>query len=341
MGTQPQSASQPSPALFFDAALAFQRTAALKAAVELGLFSAIGNDTPTAMALAANMGTPERSTRILCDYLVVIGFLAKQDGRYSLTPDTAMFLDRNSPSYMGDALRFLVGPTLTASFQDLAETVRRGTTILDGLGSVSPENPVWVDFARGMAPMMMLPARMMADLLRFEANGGAKVLDIAAGHGVVGIALAQRNPQVEVTALDWPAVVEVAKENAAGAGMDGRYHTLAGDAFEVDFGAGYDVVLLTNFLHHFDIPTCEKLLRKVVAALKPGGRAATLEFVLNDDRVSPPGSGGFPLTMLATTPRGDAYTFADYERMFANAGFARSELHDLSPAIQRLVVSYK
>ncbi len=192
-----------------------------------------------------------------------------------------------------------------------------------------------------MAPLMILPAQMVAELLRFEPNGKTRVLDIAAGHGLFGITLAQRNPNLEITALDWPRVLEVAKQNAGTAGLGGHYHTLPGDAFQVDFGTGYDAVLLTNFLHHFDIPTCENLLRKVAASLKPGGRVATLEFVLNEDRISPPGAADFPLIMLAGTPQGDAYTFAEYESMFANAGFKRSELHDLSPSFQRLVVSYK
>ncbi len=72
---------------------------------------------------------------------------------------------------------------------------------------------------------------------------------------------------------------------------------------------GYDVILLTNFLHHFDVPTNEKLLRKVYAALAPGGHAVALEFVPNDDRISPPMSAKFSLVMLANTVSGDAYTF--------------------------------
>ncbi len=333
--------TQPSPLLFYDTAQAFHRTAALQAAVELDLFTAIGKNRTTAAEVSTRLGTPERSTRILCDFLTVIGFLTKQDGRYALTPDSAMFLDRNSRAFLGNALQFLLSPMMKNAFGGLAEAVRRGTTILDGQGSVSPENPAWVDFARGMASLMILPARMMADVIRIETGGKAKVLDIAAGHGVFGITLAQRYPDVEVTGLDWPGVLEVARENASLAGVASRYHTIAGDAFAVDFGKDYDVILLTNFLHHFDVPTCETLLRKVAASLKPGGCVATIEFVLNDDRVSPRGAANFPLIMLATTPNGDAYSFADLKRMFGNAGFTRNELHDLSPAVQQMVISYK
>ena len=100
-----------------------------------------------------------------------------------------------------------------------------------------------------------------------------RVLDIAAGHGLFGIEIAKQNPQAHVTGLDWAPVLRVALENARKAGVHDRYDMLPGSAFEVDFGGPYDAVLLTNFLHHFDQPTCVGLLQKVHAALRPGGNA--------------------------------------------------------------------
>jgi SAM-dependent methyltransferase len=124
-------------------------------------------------------------------------------------------------------------------------------------------------------------------------------------------------------ALDWAPVLEAAKSNAERAGVADRYEMLPGNAFDVDFGQTYDIVLLTNFLHHFDAATCVGLLRKVRAALKPGGRAAALEFVPNEDRISPPVPATFSLMMLPTTQSGDAYTFRELEAMYREAGFAR------------------
>jgi cyclopropane fatty-acyl-phospholipid synthase-like methyltransferase len=136
-------------------------------------------------------------------------------------------------------------------------------------------------------------------------------------------------------------VLEVAKENARAAGMAGRYRTLPGSAFDVDYGSAYDIVLLTNILHHFDPPACERLLRKVHAALGEGGRAVTVEFVPNEDRVSPPEAAEFSLTMLANTPAGDAYTFSQFEKMFRNAGFRSSEQHPIPPAFFQVLISRK
>ena len=123
--------------------------------------------------------------------------------------------------------------------------------------------------------------------------------------------------------------------------MQDRFTTRPGSAFEVDLGGPYDIALLTNFLHHFDPPTCEALLRKVHAALRPGGRAATLEFVPNEDRVSPPPAAAFSLMMLGSTPSGDAYTFAELDQMFRNAGFTASDLHPLPPTFEQVVISHK
>ena len=193
-------------------------------------------------------------------------------------------------------------------FEHLAEVVRNGRTTLPGDGTVSPENPVWVQFAESMAPMVAPSAGPLATLALAGQTGPFRVLDIAAGHGLFGIAVATQNPEARITALDWAPVLRVAAANAQRAGVHDRFTELPGSAFDVDFGGPYDTVLLTNFLHHFDPPTCVGLLKKVHAALRPGGRAATLEFVPNEDRVSPPMSAGFSLVMLATTAAGDAYT---------------------------------
>ncbi|HZN10686.1 MAG TPA: class I SAM-dependent methyltransferase [Blastocatellia bacterium] len=333
--------AQPSPAQFFDTVNSHTRTAALKAAVDLGLFSAVGEGGATAAELAERCGAAKRGVRILSDFLAMLGFLTKADGRYALTPDSAVFLDRRSPVYLGGALEFLLSPTLVGAFDDLAGAVRRGGTMVPEGGTVAPENPVWVRFARGMAPMMAMPAQELAKLVEIAPGRPARVLDIAAGHGLFGIAFAQRYPNVEVVALDWPQVLEVARGNAEAAGVGARHQLLPGSAFDVEYGGGYDVVLLTNFLHHFDPPTCEQLLAKVHAALNPGGRAVALEFVPNEDRISPPESAGFSLMMLATTPGGDAYTFAEFDRMFRAAGFARSESHPLPTTPEQVVIAHK
>ena len=335
------AAKQPSPQLFFQTINAHQQTEALKAAIELEVFTAIGEGNTSAADIGKRCGASEKGARVLCDFLTIMGMLTKENENYSLTLDSSVFLDKRSPAYFGGATEFLCSEMLMAGLRDVAGAVRRGGTTMPSDGTVGPDNPVWVKFARGMAPMMAMPSEMIAKLVDTSADRKIRVLDIAAGHGLFGLAFAANNPQAEIVALDWPAVLEVAKENAAKAMVADRYSTIEGSAFDVDFGTGYDVVLLTNFLHHFDPPTCETLLRKVHASLNDGGRAVTLEFVPNDDRVTPPESAGFAMIMLTSTPSGDAYTFAELERMFANAGFSKSTAHPIPPSVETVVVSEK
>ena len=212
-----------------------------------------------------------------------------------------MFLSRRSPAYLGGTTEFMATPEMTRQLDSLTETIRLGT-VPPRENIVSDENPVWVKFARAMVPMMMPNAQAMAQTLEVERAGPIRILDIAAGHGIFGIVMAQRNPAARVVALDWAPVLEVAKENASAMGVADRYETIAGSAFTTDAGQGFDLALLTNFLHHFDRATCISLLRRVRGALKPGGRVALLEFVPNEDRISPPMAAGFSLTMLAATP---------------------------------------
>jgi 2-polyprenyl-3-methyl-5-hydroxy-6-metoxy-1,4-benzoquinol methylase len=339
-GTAP-SPQQPSPALFFDTVNAYQRTEALRTAIELDLFTHVAAGQRTAAQLAGACQASPRGIRILADYLAILGFLRKNGDEYALTPDAAVFLDRRSPAYLGGALDFLLASGVRDCFQHLTAAVRRGGTAISDEGTVSYNNPIWVAFARAMVPLMQLPARLLADLVGGDAQKPLRVLDVAAGHGLFGNTIAERYAQAHVTALDWPNVLAVAAENARRAGVAARHSLLQGSAFETDWGGPYDLVLLTNFLHHFDLPTCRQLAAKAHAALAPGGRAFTLEFIPEPDRITPPSTATFALTMLATTAHGDAYTFAEYEQVFAQAGFRRSEFHALPPTTQQAVVSYR
>ncbi len=329
----------PSPALLLETAVAYRRAAALRAAIELDLFSALADSPLDASALAVRLGLAPRGVRILCDALATLGFVHKKDARYSLTPEAALFLNRASPACMADAFMFLSSEHIEGAFRELTSAVRRGGTSLDAANVLAPEHEFWLHFARAMGPMMAYPADTIAQLLGADAGNSWRVLDVAAGHGMFGIAIARLNPNASITAVDWPGVLAIARENAQAAGVASRFRALPGSAFDLDFENGYDVVLLTNFLHHFDPATNEILLRKVHAALVPGGRATALEFIPNDDRTGPPFASLFSLNMLVHTPAGDAYTYPELERMFLNAGFASCELHPLPPSPQSVVIA--
>lgn len=327
-----------SPALFMDAAQAFQKTAAIKAAVELDVFTKIGAGSGDLASLGAATGAARRGLRILCDFLTICGFLEKAGEEYRLTPSSAAFLDRRSRAYLGGTLDFLASKRSIGQFlDDPAAFVRNGGADATA-DNVSPENPVWVAFAEAIAPIMAPVAASVAGNVGSLPRAPRKVLDIAAGHGLYGIAIAKAAPDAEIVAVDWAPVLTVAVRNAAEAGIGERFRTIAGSAFEVEWGDGYDLVLVPNFLHHFDEAANVGLLRKIRAGLSDVGQCWVVEFVPNDDRISPaPMPATFALTMLATTPKGDAYTAKELDVMARQAGFARSTAIALPPSPQSLV----
>jgi SAM-dependent methyltransferase len=333
--------SRPTPERIFNTMIAFQETEALKTAIELDIFTAIADGANTAESLAAKTGASERGVRILCDFLTIREFLTKSDWKYALTQESAIFLNRRSPACLASMVDFLASPWSRKNFGGLTEAVRKGGTANVTGDHTKPHEEVWVNFARSMASLTIPSAEFIAGLAGAAEGKPCKVLDVAAGHGMYGITVAKRNPNAQIVAVDWPAVLKVAGENAAKFGVAGRYATRPGSAFEVEFGEGYDFVLLTNIFHHFDVPTCERLMRRVHAALKPGGKAITLEFVPNEDRVTPPMAAAFSLVMLAGTDAGDAYTFAQYEKMFGNTGFAKITLHPVPDMPQQVLLSEK
>lgn len=332
---------QPSPQLFFRTLRGVRDAAMLKAAVDLGLFSAIGQGSVHSQELATTCKASQRGVRILCDYLTVLGFLLKEEDRYALTKNSRTFLDSASPAYLGGVTEFMLSDRFMEYFDTITEAVRKGGTAASAEGTVGGEDPIWTTFARVMMPMMRPVSEDMAAILDKDPDQPLAVIDIAAGHGIFGISLALRNPKVEVTAVDWAGVLQVAQENARALGVAERYRLLPGSAFDVPFEGPYDLALLTNFLHHFDDETNVVLLAKVRDALAEEGRAAILDFVPNADRISPPEAATFSAVMLATTPRGDAYTYRELDDMCRRAGFSGSELHELAPSPQRLIIAVK
>ena len=328
--------SEVTPELFVDAVRSYHKTAAILAAVELDLFAKIGQGATTAHAIAHATGIATRGARILCDYLTIAGFLNKSDGSYSQTASTAAFINSTSPMSMASAARYLAAPEMVRLFlEDPTSYVRAGGAT--GLANMAPSNPVWVIFAQSMVPFIAGAAKSLAQDVSTWNPAPKKVLDVAAGSGMFGISVAKAVSDARITGLDAGNVLAVAKGNAELEGVADRYEALAGSAFDTDWGSGYDLVLLPNFLHHFDHVTCVGLLQKARECLSGEGRVVAVEFVPDEDRISPPIAATFAFEMLATTQHGDAFTASDFTKMAHEAGYRDIEIAPLPQSPEMMV----
>ena len=143
MSSSPQPQA-PSPGIVFDTLQAYQRSVALKAGIDLNLFTTIAEGNKSLTSIAARIQASEKGTRVLCDYLTMIGFLAKHGGEYMLTPDSAVFLDRRSPGYLGTMAKFLMSSHIAEMFEGMTDVIRHGGALPSDHGALEPENPMWV-----------------------------------------------------------------------------------------------------------------------------------------------------------------------------------------------------
>jgi 2-polyprenyl-3-methyl-5-hydroxy-6-metoxy-1,4-benzoquinol methylase len=299
----------------------------LSAGIALDVFSQLSPAALSAESVATRIQCPPRSTRILLDSLTALGLLTKSGPLYGLTPSAEQFLVRGKPTYVGGLTSIFSSPTMWSAFQRFADAVKNDGTILPEHAE-TPKNPFWEEFAKGSAAMAGPASQILDGLVSsfIASRPKVRVLDIAAGSGIYGYALA-RHPNVELTSLDWPNVIAETKEWGTKLGVDpSRVRYLEGNLFEVDYQGPYDLVLLSHVYHHFDRATCLGLTQKVAKALAPGGRVAVQDMLV-DGALSNPGAVLFSSVMLVWTRKGESYSEGDYKQWLTDAGLVWGGAH--------------
>jgi hypothetical protein len=161
----PSTTNRPTPERIFGLMNAFQQTAALKSGIELDVFTAIGAGANTPALLALKISASERGLRILCDYLTIMGLITKENGRYALTEESALFLDRRSPASLNAVTGFLGSSWHKKNVEALTDAVRKGGTAGVQGDNSKPQDEVWVAFAKSMAPLTVPAANFIAELI--------------------------------------------------------------------------------------------------------------------------------------------------------------------------------
>lgn len=333
VSTPPQS-NQINPKRIVDTLLAYRNAAALNTAIELDLFTRIAHGTNTASKIAAELGIPVRSLRILCDFLVTTGLLLREDEEYGLAADVAVYLDKKSPEYLGDSAAILYSPDLLESFGNLTETVRAGLPV-KLKGTPPTVRPQWFDLVAGTGTNAALAAEVFAEAIELPSAQPLKVLDACASEGYFGIAVARRYPSSVVVALDHGEALATAQENADKAKLGTRFQNIPGDPLLTETGTGYDAVIVGNELFRFDTAQLNLMFKRFRAALKEQGQLFILEHLADDN----PESAGLRLNVLASTRRGDLYTVAEAKALLDACLFKSIKTRELPAAGAVLVTA--
>jgi len=312
----------------------------LEAAIRHRVFDVLDAGAKTIQEVQHETGASERGLAAIMNVLVGLEFLEKDgQGRYSLAPDSAAFLVSTKPAFLGGIYRHL-SRQLLPNFLQLNEVVATGRPA-KAVNQQSEGGEFFVDFVNDLFPMNYPAAQALAGHLSLNSSGRElRVLDLAAGSGVWGIALAQKSECVHVTVVDWPEVIPVTQKNAARFGLGNRFSFTSGDLLKADFGDNYAVATLGHILHSEGRERSQALLEKVFRALAPGGTIAIAEFLVNPERTGPLSGLLFAVNMLVNTQNGDTYSVEEIGGWLKKAGFVNTRTLD-APGASPLILATK
>jgi ubiquinone/menaquinone biosynthesis C-methylase UbiE len=205
----------------------------------------------------------------------------------------------------------------------LSDIVREGRPVI-AVNQETEGTEFFSQLVERIIPMSYPPAQKLGDHLKLaKAKNEIRVLDLAAGSGIWGIALTQKSPRVRVTAVDWAGMIPTTKRITQKFGVDGRFDYVEGDILQTNFGSGYDIATLGHILHSEGEERSRLLLKKTFRALKPGGTIAIAEWLVNDARTEPAPSLMFAVQMLVNTEKGDTFSFNEIKSWLEETGFKK------------------
>jgi ubiquinone/menaquinone biosynthesis C-methylase UbiE len=296
-------------------------TLVLEAAIHHRVFDVLDGGSKTLQETAEATGASERGLQAVMNTLVGLNFLAKEDGqRYSLTPESEAFLVSTKPAFQGGILKH-TSMQLIPKWLHLNEVVGTGKP-KTAVNQEGAGTSFFQELVADIFPMSYPSAQVLAKHLGLDTSETeVRVLDLAAGSGVWGIALAQSSEKVTVTAVDWVDVLPATEKMVGRFGLTDRFAFVSGDLETADFGSGYNVATLGHILHSEGEARSKGLLRKTFEALAPGGTISIAEFLVNADRTGPVISLFFAANMLVNTDEGDTYSFDEISGWLTEAGF--------------------
>jgi len=296
-------------------AYAFQQSRVLLTAYELGIFSAIDDGLCRSDEIAQKLGTDARATDRLLNALCAIELLTKSDGRFANTASSRKYLSSKSPAYIPSLMHTV---HLWDSWSTMTNAVRTGRGA--PIAEVNDRGGAWLtSFISAMHERASRQAPQVISQL--DLSGVTRVLDVGGGSGAYAMAFARARPSIRSTVFDLPNVVPITRGYIEQEGLADRVSTSQGDYLRDELGEGYHLVFLSAIIHSNSPDENRQLMRKCARALSSPGRIIIQDFIMDDDRVTPPHGALFALNMLVGTDSGDTYTEAEVRRWLLEAGF--------------------
>jgi ubiquinone/menaquinone biosynthesis C-methylase UbiE len=322
-------------------AWAFASSRTLASALELSLFTRIARGSVTAAELSRATGASARGMSMLLDALVAMDLVEREGSgpaaRHALAPDADALLVEGKEGYVGDAV-LVHDRLIRPNWDRLTECIRSGEP---AAAADRPEegDALWQELVGALFAVNRSAAETAAQELARLHAARLRILDVAAGSGVWGIAAARARSDVRVVAFDLPSTLEITRRTVEREGLGERIELAAGDLREADLGReAYEAAILGHILHSEGPEHSCRLLAKVARALVPGGTVVIAEFVPDADRGGPLLPVLFALNMLVLTSEGTTFTLRELEGMLGEAGF--DEVRTLAaPAPSPLVLA--
>lgn len=331
MTTELSQADRVTPERLMQFTFAYAPPLIIGAAASNKVFDTLVAGPKTIGEMTKATGASERGLRLVMNALVGLELLKKSGDKYSLTLESEAFLVSNKPGTLAGFFPMNM-KRLIPLWLKLDEIVRTGQPV-EARNEEHPGTEFFSELVENIIPMSFGGATALAEHLPLaHATEPVRVLDVAAGSGIWGIVLAQKFPRVHVTAVDWEGIIPTTKRITQKFGMADRFDFIAGDIGKVDFGSGYDIVILGHILHSEGEARGRQLLKKTYRALKPGGTIAIGEWLVNDERTEPLPALLFAVNMLVNTERGDTFSFNEIKSWLEEAGFKNPRTIDAPPS---------
>jgi (2Fe-2S) ferredoxin/ubiquinone/menaquinone biosynthesis C-methylase UbiE len=292
----------------------FRASRAFLTAVELDVFSAIGDGGDTITAIAEHMGADARAAEMLLNALTSLGLLVKEDGRFHTTVDTGRYLRRGLPDDARAALMHRVN--MWDRWSTLTECVREGSAMGFDTNAGPLSTQAYIAATHKIA-MLAAPALVSS----LDLSSVTRVLDVGGGSGAYSVAVLKAFPAATAELLDLAPVTRISSRYIRDAGMEDRIRLRAGDFTMDPLGSGFDLVLLSYIMHLNPAETSKRLLAKTFDALVPGGRVVINDYILNRSKTLPRSATLQALQMLVSTRGGGVHSDSEYRELLEDAGF--------------------